>query len=122
MESAIKLVRDHAGGMRGLRAPAAQAALDEIVARLEIALGKDGAPAPSSSAEVEHRAPMQSSGGRHGRPRGSITWAEHEEIYAAYAARNGTRQSAQLLADRGGFGWSECEQLLGREPRTWRPA
>lgn len=52
---------------------------------------------------------------------GSIEWAEHLEAYAAYVARYGTGQSAERLAERGGFGYWELTDLLGHEPKTWLP-
>jgi hypothetical protein len=53
---------------------------------------------------------------------GTISWAEHEEAWAAYAARYGRDQSAERLAARGGFGFEELRRLLGRDPSTWAPA
>lgn len=70
------------------------------------------------------RAPVQAElvdrkRGTPGRPSGSIAWTEHMEAFAAYAKRYGTGQSAERLAERGGFGWDELVALLGHEPRTW---
>ncbi len=72
----------------------------------------------------EPRAPVQ--GEKHPghagyRPPGTITWSEHVEAWNAYAKRFGTYQSAKRMAERGGFGWSELVQFLGREPSTWKP-
>lgn len=70
------------------------------------------------------RAPVQGEPFEHGkRPRGpgTVTWAEHMEAYSGYSARYGTSQSAQRLAERGGFGYSELTELLGHEPITWLP-
>lgn len=47
---------------------------------------------------------------------GSIEWSEHLEAYAAYSARFGSEQSAERLAERGGFGYWELTELLGHEP------
>jgi len=52
---------------------------------------------------------------------GSITWAEHEEAWREYANQFGSSQSAERLAERGGFDWHELLLLLGHEPTTWRP-
>ncbi len=52
---------------------------------------------------------------------GTIAWAEHLLAYAAYAARYGRSQSAERLAERGGFGYGELLELLGHEPTTWEP-
>lgn len=57
-------------------------------------------------------------GGAH--PDGSIAWAEHLECYVKYAARYGKDQSAERLAERGGFGYDEFVVLMGAPPRTWR--
>ena len=54
------------------------------------------------------------------RPDGVIAWAEHLEAYAGYSKRYGTDQSAERLAERGGFGMEELRTFLGREPSTWR--
>jgi hypothetical protein len=70
------------------------------------------------------RAPVQQSyenksKGRSRKPAGTITWAEHLEAYVDYAARYGKSQSAERLAERGGFGYWEITDLLGHEPMTW---
>ena len=68
------------------------------------------------------RAPVQderSDGVRAAVPEGSITWEEHLEVYERYAALYGTRQSAERLAERGGFGFYEAQTLLGRALKTW---
>ena len=65
------------------------------------------------------RAPVQGEHRPHERAAGTVTWAEHEEAYTAYAARYGTSQSAVRLAERGGFGYREMTDLLGHEPTTW---
>lgn len=52
---------------------------------------------------------------------GSVTWAEHLEAYATYSGRFGSAQSAERLAERGGFGYREITNLLGHEPTTWTP-
>lgn len=75
------------------------------------------------------RAPVQYShdgGTKHGityRPHGpgTISWAEHEEAWADYGARYGG-QSAERIAERGGFSYGELVDHLGHEPKTWRAA
>ena len=52
---------------------------------------------------------------------GTISWEEHLLAYGAYAVRNGRSQSAERLAERGGFGWFELVEYLGREPASWAP-
>lgn len=79
----------------------------------------------------ERRAPVQGDGnwgmadgdprkvGSH--PPGTVAWAEHLEAYVDYSRRYGTDQSAERLAERGGFGYSELTDHLGHEPKTWKP-
>lgn len=58
----------------------------------------------------------------HGRepiPPGWISWAEHLKAYADYSGRYGTSQSAERLAQRGGFGFLELVDHLGHDPETW---
>lgn len=62
---------------------------------------------------------MRTDGGRKAVPHGSVAWTEHEEAYVAYAAKYGRSQSAERLAERGGFGYWEMTDLLGHEPTTW---
>ena len=71
------------------------------------------------------RAPVQ---GDDGRPKdrakrgaGTIAWSEHLLAYSAYSTRYGSDQSAERLAQRGGFGYDELILFLGREPETWEP-
>lgn len=68
------------------------------------------------------RAPVQRDTGKHGRPArsaGTIAWEEHLEAYAEYAGRFGNSQSAERIAQRGGFGYGELIEFLGHEPTTW---
>lgn len=72
----------------------------------------------------ERRAPVQADGpykdGREAKRRGSVTWAEHLEAAKDYNLRHS--QSAEQLAERGGFGYWEMTKHLGHEPMTWREA
>lgn len=52
---------------------------------------------------------------------GTIAWHEHVEAWNAYAKLFGSDQSAERIAERGGFGWGELVSLLGHEPATWEP-
>jgi hypothetical protein len=52
---------------------------------------------------------------------GSITWAEHLDAWSGYAAKYGHGQSAERLAERGGFSYGELIIFLGHEPKTWEP-
>lgn len=55
-------------------------------------------------------------------PPGTMTWSEHCEVWEAYAKTlPGGCQSAERIADRGGFGKAEAEKLIGRPLRTWEP-
>lgn len=56
------------------------------------------------------------------KPWGTIEWWEHEAVWAAYAKRYGTQQSAERINERGGFGYTEVVDFLGHEPTTWEPA
>jgi hypothetical protein len=74
----------------------------------------------------ERTAPVQGDSGwwipRHAathKPPGVIDWTEHMEAWRAYNERH-PDQSAERLAERGGFDWSELVMFLGREPTTWR--
>lgn len=49
--------------------------------------------------------PMQSPGPRW------IPWSVAEEIYQRYSCLFGTDQSLERLAERGGLGWAEVEQI-----------
>jgi len=66
----------------------------------------------------ERRAPIQREDSV---PSGTIAWSEHIEAYVAYVKKYGNNQSAERLAERGGFGFFEITNLLGHEPKTWRP-
>lgn len=69
----------------------------------------------------ERRAPMQGTvvRGRWVTPPGTISWEDHLDAYAAYSLRYGSRQSAERIADRGGFGFEEFISLTGHAPKTW---
>jgi len=64
---------------------------------------------------IERRAPVQAD---RQRPAGSITWAEHLAVYEAYARKYGRSQSAERIAERGGFGYDEAA-LIGVQLKTW---
>jgi len=55
------------------------------------------------------------------KPAGMVAWAEHVKAWEVYAARFGRNQSAERIAERGGFGFTELTEFLGHEPTTWRP-
>lgn len=52
---------------------------------------------------------------------GTIAWAEHLLAWSAYAARYGTAQSAERMAERCGFSYGELVMFLGHAPTTWEP-
>lgn len=66
----------------------------------------------------ERRAPVQGNM-RTKWPAGTITWEEHLEVYKEYCRRFGNAQSAEDMARRAGFGYDECCEFLGHEPKTW---
>jgi hypothetical protein len=74
----------------------------------------------------ERRAPVQPSRniapGRTGRIRGTVSWEEHLEAFEDYARLYGRNQSAERIAERGGFSYFELVQHLHRFPDSWRPA
>jgi hypothetical protein len=51
---------------------------------------------------------------------GTVAWSEHELAWSAYAVRY-SGQSAERMAERGGFSWGELCHFLGRPPTTWTP-
>ena len=54
-------------------------------------------------------------------PAGSVAWSEHLLAWARYSDLYGKGQSAERMAERGGFSWGELCMFLGREPTTWEP-
>lgn len=56
-----------------------------------------------------------------GRTAGTIAWSEHLEAWSRYAAKYGREQSAERMAERGGFDYRELQDFLGRNPTTWSP-
>jgi hypothetical protein len=71
------------------------------------------------------RAPVQGDSSlpkeANGRQPGTIAWSEHEEVWQAYIKKFGNNQSAQRIAERGGFGYREIVDLIGHKPKTWQP-
>lgn len=65
------------------------------------------------------RAPVQSDSD-YKKSAGSITWEEHLLAWTSYASRY-SGQSAERMAERGGFSYGELLMYLGREPTTWQP-
>lgn len=51
---------------------------------------------------------------------GTIAWDEHVEAWEDYAKRY-RGQTAERLAERGGFSYGELLDHLKRAPRTWEP-
>jgi len=83
----------------------------------------DPAAPHCASCTCGRRAPVQED--RHlKRGLGTVSWAEHLEAWGNYVSAYGRSrsQSAESLAQRGGFGYGELIDLLRREPLTWRPA
>lgn len=75
----------------------------------------------------ERRVPVQGSLCRcanprhkHDKPPGTIAWSEHAKAWEVYAARFGKGQSAERIAQRGGFAHGELRMFLGRDAETFR--
>lgn len=66
------------------------------------------------------RAPVQRSR-ELSKPDGTLSWDEHLLAYEVYAAKYGRSQSAEQIAQRGGFGYSELLLFFGQDPMTWEP-
>lgn len=103
------------------------AASPDVVRRLvaEVRRGRVSEAHCASCTCGKRRAPMQGEWKREPekvrRVEGTITWDEHVKCYAAYAAKYGRAQSAERIAERGGFSFEEFVRLVGHEPKTWRP-
>lgn len=69
------------------------------------------------------RAPVQGDhkGTTPGRGPGTVSWAEHLLAWSGYARESGRGQSAERMAERGGFSYYELTLYLGHEPTTWAP-
>ena len=55
------------------------------------------------------------------KPPGTISWEEHYEAWCIYDSVFHGGQSAERIAERGGFGYLELVRYLGHEPKTWEP-
>lgn len=51
---------------------------------------------------------------------GTVAWAEHLLAWSDYTLRH-PGQSAERIAERGGFDYLELIDHLGYEPKTWEP-
>ena len=60
---------------------------------------------------------MQRSPGPPAKPAGTIAWWEHLEAWEVYGRKY--NQSAEVVAQRGGFGRNELLTYLGHEPTTF---
>lgn len=70
------------------------------------------------------RAPVQASPAYEGKPAkgaGTIAWEEHLLAWTDYARRYGNGQTAERMAQRGGFSYWEVADHLGHDPTTWKP-
>jgi hypothetical protein len=80
-------------------------------------------PSPGEATLTDtRRAPVQSEWHkcRMVRPSGTVSWPEHQQAWQEYNKRWRGHQSAERIAERGGFGYAEITSLLGREPTTWQ--
>jgi len=69
------------------------------------------------------RAPVQEERvrGKLMKPAGTVSWEEHVEAWKAYNQKYHGSQTAERIAERGGFGYQELVEFLGREPGSWLP-
>lgn len=76
-------------------------------------------------ADTERRAPVQGERVKWpGRqiPPATVSWDEHVRVWEVYAKHfGGSGQSAERVAERGGFGLLEIIFMTGAPPKTWRP-
>ena len=68
----------------------------------------------------EKRAPVQGNYHADRKPSGTISWSEHLQAWEVYNKKCRCNQSAERIAERCGFAWSELCDLLGHEPKTWQ--
>lgn len=99
------------------------------VARTVLALHTDSATNEASAGVIgsEKRAPVQGElealpnvPGHHPVVAGTISWLEHEEAWHSYNHAFRNEQSAERIAERGGFSYFELCGFLGRPPSSWR--
>lgn len=66
----------------------------------------------------DHRAPVlaDKTNPRHG----TIPWSVHLRVWQAYAAAGHGDQSAERIAERGGFSYDECQRWLAQGARAFR--
>ena len=69
----------------------------------------------------QRRAPVQAERSPEPKPAGTIAWEEHVLAWESYANKFGTYQSAERIAERGGFGHTELLEYLGHEPVSFKP-
>jgi hypothetical protein len=55
-----------------------------------------------------------------GIPDGTISWEDHLKVWEAYTKKWDAVQSAERIAQRGGFYLEEIMDLLGHKPETWK--
>jgi len=56
-----------------------------------------------------------------GKPAGTIAWSEHLIAWGEYDRKWRCGQSAERVAERGGFGYCELLEFLCAHPETWEP-
>lgn len=70
---------------------------------------------------MDRRAPVQRERATN-RPAGTVPWDVHERAWARYAELGHGAQSAERIAERGGFGYGEMACLLaGHDPHSSDP-
>lgn len=91
--------------------------LEAKVSKYESRIDKVSVLEKEPEGKLYKRVPVQA---QHDKPAGTIAWSEHVLIWEMYAKKNGA-QTAERIAERGGFGYSEACNLLGRDLETWEP-
>lgn len=80
----------------------------------------DGCSCPECKVlSSDRRAPVQSDWKPKRVPSGTVAWFEHEMAWQEYNRIYHNDQTAEVIAQRGGFGYNEITKLLGFEPTTW---
>ena len=119
----LRSLPSYADGWKAAKEAAVAAAEGALVAIRAIE------PKKGETSEEECRAPVQgevcllpSFPRRSSLPAGTVAWSEHMKAWATYNDWFHSGQSAERMAERGGFGFIELCAFLGRPPETWKPA
>lgn len=119
----MSLVKDLADTLRAVvAASATKMPIDAILPEVKAVLERAEAYGSKhcDTCICGRRAPVQYSRPLKKAP-GSIAWEEHMRAWSAYDAKWRCGQTAERIAERGGFGYEELVEFLGGEPKTWEP-